>query len=398
MNKIGHNHLKKRYFFDKLFKLLGIAAISLSIMILTFMVCSIIYKGYKAFEIVEIKLPLYFEDGLTYKNNYNQIIENSFAQYFNCSDKSIIYNIVSEGSIFALKKLISENKHYINQKKDVWLITSARFKQNHQNKSAFSVSEQMIYDNLQKNHKIREKFNFNFFISTDSREAEIAGIGGSIIGTLLVILISILVAAPVAIATAIYLEEFAPNNKWTHLVEININNLAAVPSIVFGLLGLALFIGLLNIPRSSAMVGGLTLALMVLPTIIITTRNSLKSIPDSMRQAVMALGASDVQLLVHHTLPLAMPGIVTGIILSISRIIGETAPLIMIGMVAFMTDYPTNIYSPASVLPVQIYLWSDSPELGFAENTEAAILVLILLLSVINLGATLIRKRFEVKW
>jgi phosphate transport system permease protein len=200
------------------------------------------------------------------------------------------------------------------------------------------------------------------------------------------------------VAAAVYLEEFAPKNRWTDLIEVNINNLAAIPSIVFGLLGLAVFLNFMNLPRSASMVGGLVLTLMTLPTIIIASRASLKSVPPSIREAALGVGASKMQTISHHVLPLALPGMLTGAIIGMARALGETAPLLMIGMVAFIVDVPTGFNDPATVLPVQIYLWADSPERAFVERTSAAIMVLLLLLLAMNAAAVLLRNKFERRW
>jgi phosphate transport system permease protein len=210
--------------------------------------------------------------------------------------------------------------------------------------------------------------------------------------------VTLLLSFPMAVAAAVYLEEFAPRNRWTDLIEVNINNLAAVPSIVFGLLGLAVFLNFFGLPRSAPVVGGLVLTLLTLPTIIIASRAALKGVPPSIREAALGMGASKLQMIGHHVLPLAMPGILTGTIIGMARALGETAPLLMIGMVAFIVDIPTGITDPATVLPVQIYLWADSPERAFLERTSAAIIVLLLFLVVMNATAVILRKRFERRW
>lgn len=251
---------------------------------------------------------------------------------------------------------------------------------------------------LEQKKLARTIFNSTFFTQGDSRAPEQAGFLGAMIGSGLTLIICLLVVFPLGVMTAVYLEEFARKSKWVDIIEININNLAAVPSIVFGLLGLAVYINVMHLPRSAALVGGMTLALMVLPVIIIATRVALKSIPDSIRDAARALGASPIQVVWHHVLPLAMPGIMTGTILSMARAIGETAPLLMIGMVAFIVDLPMGFTSPATVMPVQIYLWASSPEIGFTQKTAAGILVLLVLLLLMNALAIILRKRFEVRW
>ncbi|MCW5207599.1 phosphate ABC transporter permease PstA, partial [Desulfobulbus sp. US2] len=241
-------------------------------------------------------------------------------------------------------------------------------------------------------------FNTTFFQAGDSREPELAGIRGAVMGSLFTLLVTLVLSFPVAVASAIYLEEFAPKNRWTDLVEVNINNLAAVPSIVFGLLGLAVFLNFFGMPRSSPLVGGLVLSLMTLPTIIIASRASLQAVPPSIREAALGVGASKMQTVFHHVLPLAMPGMMTGTIIGLSRALGETAPLLMIGMVAFIVDVPASITDPATGLPVQIFLWADSPERAFVERTSAAILVLLTVLISMNGLAVYLRMKFERRW
>ena len=253
-------------------------------------------------------------------------------------------------------------------------------------------------DYLNSQGKIKKTFNWAFFKNADSRKPERAGMAASIVGSFLTMFVFLLCAFPVGVMSALYLEEFAPKNALTDIIEISINNLAAIPSIIFGLLGLVIYLNFFSLPRSCAVVGGLTLALMVLPIIIIATRNAINAIPPSIKDGAVALGASRIQVMFHHTLPLALPGIMTGTILAISRAIGETAPLLMIGMVAFVADVPSSFLEPATAMPVQIYLWSDSPELGFAEKTSAAIMVLLAFLIAFNGIAVLIRKKFERKW
>jgi len=251
---------------------------------------------------------------------------------------------------------------------------------------------------LQQNGDIRTSFNVGFLTGGDSRDAERAGVGGAIIGSLFTLLICFLLSFFVGVMAAVYLEEFAPKNRWTMFLEVNINNLASVPSIIFGLLGLAIFLNAFGLPRSSSLVGGMVLALMTLPTIIIASRLSLQAVPPSIREAAFGLGATRIQAVFHHVFPLALPGMLTGAILGMARALGETAPLLMIGMVAFIADPPSNVLDPATALPVQVFLWSDSPERAFAEKTAGAILILILFLILMNMSAVLLRKKFEKKW
>jgi len=253
-------------------------------------------------------------------------------------------------------------------------------------------------DRLEAEGRLERKFNTAFLTAGDSREPELAGIWGAVSGSFFTLLITLVLSFPIGVAAAVYLEEFAKKNRWTDLIEVNINNLAAVPSIVFGLLGLAVFLNFFGLPRSAPLVGGLVLTLMTLPTIIIASRSALKAVPPSIREAALGVGASRMQMVVHHVLPLALPGMLTGAIIGMARALGESAPLLMIGMVAFIVDIPKGVTDPATVLPVQIYLWADSPERAFVERTSAAIMVLLAFLVVMNAGAILLRKKFERRW
>jgi len=262
------------------------------------------------------------------------------------------------------------------------------------------VSDQEVawLERLREDGVSRAAFNWSFFTSGDSREAERAGIRGALVGSALTLLVTLVICLPLGVGAAIYLEEFAPKNRVTELIEVNINNLAAVPSIVFGLLGLAVFLNFFALPRSAPLVGGLVLALLVLPTIIIASRAALKAVPPSIKEAALGIGASQQQAIFHHVLPLAMPGIMTGTIIGMAHALGETAPLLMIGMVAFIVETPLSITDAATVLPVQIYLWSDLPEIAFRAKTAAAIMVLLVFLFVMNGAAIVLRKRFERRW
>lgn len=251
---------------------------------------------------------------------------------------------------------------------------------------------------LQDQGRIENRFNVSFFQTGASTAPESAGIWSAAVGSFLTLLVTLALSFPIGVMAAIYLEEFAPKNRWTDLIEVNINNLAAVPSIIFGLLGLAVFLNFFGLPRSAPVVGGMVLALMTLPTIIIASRAALKSVPPSIRQAALGMGASRIQTVTHHVLPLAMPGILTGTIIGMAQALGETAPLLMIGMVAFVADIPGGFTDSATVLPVQIYLWADSPERAFVAKTSAAIMVLLAFLILMNALAVLLRKRFERRW
>ncbi len=314
---------------------------------------------------------------------------------------------MSTGAAYKLKDMVTANPKIIGTRQKVWVPAASdvdMFMKNKTDRTATQENRRLQdnqltwLDSLQNQGKLVKQFNTTFFTAGDSREPEMAGILGGVKGTFLTLLITLTLAFPIGVAAAIYLEEFAPQNHWTDLIEVNINNLAAVPSIIFGLLGLAVFINFFGLPRSTPIVGGLVLALMALPTIIIAGRASLKSVPPSIREAALGIGASKMQTVTHHVLPLAMPGMLTGAIIGMAHALGETAPLLMIGMVAFIVDIPGAISDPAAVLPVQIYLWADSPERGFTEKTSAAIMVLLAFLMTMNSLAIYLRKRFEIKW
>jgi phosphate transport system permease protein len=253
-------------------------------------------------------------------------------------------------------------------------------------------------DRLRADGLVTSGFNSTFFTRSDSTEPEQAGVLGAVVGSTLMLILTAALAIPIGVLAATYLEEFAPKNRWTDLVEVNINNLAAVPSIVYGLLGLAVFINWMNVPRSSPLVGGLVLALMALPTVIIATRSSLRAVPPSIREAALALGASRTQTVFHHVLPLALPGMMTGSILSLAHALGETAPLLMVGMVSFVPGVPDSLTSASTVLPVQIFIWENASERAFHERTAAAIMVLLAFMILMNLAAVLVRRRFERRW
>lgn len=262
----------------------------------------------------------------------------------------------------------------------------------------FSDQEIVWTDKLTERGYVRSGINTIFFTRGASREPEMAGVLGAAIGSALTLIVTLVIAFPLGVAAAIYLEEFAPKNRWTTIIEVNINNLAAVPSIVFGLLGLAVFLNFFELDRSAPYVGGMVLALMTLPTIIIASRAALRAVPPSIREAALGIGASRLQTVTHHVLPLAMPGILTGTIIGMAQALGETAPLLMIGMVAFVVDIPTAFSDPSTVLPVQIFMWADFPEPAFQQRTSAAIMVLLAFLIAMNAIAVVLRKRFERRW
>jgi phosphate transport system permease protein len=395
------SNLKKRHLKEIRFRAAGMLSIAFALMFLVILFSMILQKGVSAFlrsEIaLEINLP---KENINYRQAIKQGLKQQFPEAQSVREINSLYQILSKVAVFELQKQVEKNPQLMGQKSIFWFSASSKADMYFKHEMATGLSETQIYwlNELQSSSQVREVFNWNFFKFADSREPEIAGIGAGLKGSILVMIIFLILAFPIAVMCAFYLEEFAPKNRLTDIIEISINNLAAIPSIIYGLLGLTVYLQFMNLPRSSSIVGGLTLFMLVLPVIIIATRNTIRSIPSTIRDGAMALGASKMQVVLHHLLPLSIPGIMTGTILAVSRALGETAPLLMIGMVAFIADIPSNFVDPTTVLPVQIYLWSDSPEAGFAEKTAAAILVLLGFLILFNLFAVILRKKFERKW
>ncbi len=415
--------LKKRNTRENLFRFFGLVSILISFIFLLVLLVNIFSQGIPAFQQTYVKLDIvldeetleinkFSDEDALYSANYGKIIKNSLKQKFpgvkGRKQKRALKNIVSKFSQYDLRDLVIADPELLGTKQSFWLLAKDDidvFMKGNIDRT-LPESDRRIkdyqlkwIDQLIAENRLEKRFNTVLFNSGDSREPEQAGLKGAIIGSFYTMLVTLLLSFPIAVATAAYLEEFAPqNNRWVDFIEININNLAAVPSIVFGLLGLAVYINFFGIPRSTPLVGGLVLTLMTLPTIIISSRAAIKSVPPSIKQAAVGLGASRVQVLFQHTLPLAMPGILTGTIIGMAQALGETAPLLMIGMVAFVAEIPNGIFDPATVMPVQIYLWSDSPERAFSERTYAAIILLIAFLVVMNIFAILLRKKFERRW
>ncbi len=395
-------NLKHRNKKEKCFLFLAISSIGFAVLFLILLISAIFFKGYNGFFVTKIQLNIPLQI-LEQKNpNYREIIKDELkiiANKLNITEPfelNQIYQLISK-----ISNLELEEQHIKNPTNDkFWLLASSKIDSfvKYDEENNLSETQLKFINYLKSNQLLQTKFNLNFFTNTDSRQPEIAGIFSSLMGSLFMMLVFLICALPIAIFCAFYLEEFAKKNKFTDFIEISINNLAGIPSIIYGLLGLTLYLQILHLPRSSTLVGGLTLFMLVLPVIIIATRNTIRTIPSSIRDGALAIGASKIQLIWHHLLPLSIPGIMTGTILAISRAIGETAPLLMIGMVAFIADAPSSILDPTSALSVQIYLWSDLPEQGFVEKTSAGIIVLIGLLILLNLGAIILRKKFEKKW
>ncbi len=398
------NNINKRKKSEKRFIFLGKISIGFSLFFLVALFAMIIYKSNGVFTSTKIGIEFDLNEKTDIaKLDHRQIIKQNLRKIDpkinSIVELNLLYQLVSKASDLDLKKSIERNKN--NAPTQIyWVKASSKVDMfiKHQDTSGLKENQILWIKKLQEQNKIKTFFNWEFFQFGDSREPEIAGILSSFVGSLMIMLIFLIFAFPVAIMCAFYLEEFAKKNRLTDIIEISINNLAAIPSIIYGLLGLTLYLQFMHLPRSSSLVGGMTLFMLVLPVIIIATRNTIRSIPSQIRDGALAIGASKMQLIWHHLLPLSIPGIMTGTILAISRALGETAPLLMIGMVAFIADTPQNFSDPSSALAVQIYLWSDLPEAGFVEKTSGAILVLLTFLILLNLSAIILRKKFERKW
>ncbi len=414
--------LAKRYAAERRFRWFGVFAISMGMVFLSLLFFTIIGKGYGAFTQTYVALEINFSaeqvdpegnrsvQSLT-AGDFSSVIKaalrEQFPQVSGRQQKRNLYSLISNDSPFALRKMLLANPELVGTRQQVWLLADddvdmivkghIRYEKGAQ--APETMQQKIDWVNaLQQENRVERRFNTLFFTNGDSREPEQAGIWGAAVGSFYTIIVTLLLSFPIGVAAAVYLEEFAPQNRWTDLIEVNINNLAAVPSIVFGLLGLAVFINFFGMPRSAPLVGGLVLTLMTLPTIIIAGRAALKSVPPSIREAALGIGASRLQTVFYHVLPLAMPGMLTGTIIGMAQALGETAPLLMIGMVAFIVDIPGGVFDPSTALPVQIYLWADSPERAFVERTSAAIMVLLAFLITMNALAVFLRKRFERRW
>ncbi len=415
--------LKKRYAREKRFRFFGLMSIIISFIFLIVLLVTIFSKGWPAFQQTYIKLDIeldeatlginkFSEEDVLFSASYQKVIKNSLKQMFpkakGRKQKRARNNLVSKSAQYAVRDKVLADPRLLGTKQSFWFLAKDDIDVFMKGNIDRSLPEsdrrikdyQLIWiDKLIAEGRLERRFNTVLFTAGDSREPEQAGVKGAIMGSIFTMLVTLSLSFPIAVAAAAYLEEFAPqNNRWVDFIEININNLAAVPSIVFGLLGLAVYIGFFGIPRSTPLIGGLVLTLMTLPTIIIASRAAIKSVPPSIKQAAVGLGASRMQTLFHHTLPLAMPGILTGTIIGMAQALGETAPLLMIGMVAFVAEVPGGIMDPATVMPVQIYLWSDSPERAFSERTSAGIMILLGFLVMMNIIAIMLRKKFEHRW
>ena len=413
--------LMKRHLAESRFKTYGILGIISATVFLIVILSTIFIEGKSAFKSTYIKLDVFFDpstidpdgtrdiDEIRFAN-YRKVIKNSLKNYFpevTGKEMKSLTELISSSEEENLMQAILKNNDLIGANKKVWLKASSKIDIIHKNPEMKDLSEsnRLIsdkelewFDKLTRNGDVKFSLNKIFFLKADSTEPEQAGILGSILGSFFTLVITLILSFPIAVAAGVFLEELAPKNRLTDIIEININNLAAVPSIIFGLLGLAIFLNVMHLPRSAPIVGGMVLALMTLPTIIIATRVSLKAVPPSIREAAVGLGATKFQSVIHHVLPLAIPGIATGTIIGMSRALGESAPLLLIGMVAFIVDIPGSFTDSATVLPVQIYLWKSTAARGFVELTAAGVIVLLTFLILMNALAIYVRNKFEKKW
>lgn len=417
--EIIRKSLKKRYRKEKRFRLYGILAIGIALAALVVLFADIIGKGYSGFLKTELKLEVRYDPELLYiddatdpkqlrNGDYMAPIIAALQDLVDAGDSRQemreLAQLVNTYAPSTLQKQLRENPGLLGETQTLSLLTSDEVEVmvKHQNDPDYSIrlteQQQRWVQTLIESGHLGTAFNDVLFTQGDSREPSNAGVLAAVVGSLLTMIVTLVLSFPIGVAAAVYLEEFAPKNRFTDFIEVNINNLAAVPSIIFGLLGLAVFINLFGLPRSVPMVGGLVLTLMTLPTIIISSRAAIKTVPPSIREAAAGIGASKMQVVLHHVLPLALPGMMTGAIIGMAQALGETAPLLLIGMVAFIVDVPDGFFDPATVLPVQIFLWSGSPEQAFIERASAAIMILLAFLISMNAVAIWLRRRLERRW
>jgi phosphate transport system permease protein len=414
--------LRRRYRAERRFRLYGLAAVLLGVLAVLFLFGTIFGRGLSAFRQAELTLQIHYDPAeidpaggrdpeALATGNYTALVRAALRERFagveGRTETRALYELVSSAAPFRLQHRVQDDPRLIGTREPVTFLASANVDQllkGHIDRELPEESRVLSdlqigwIDALAQDGSLRLAFNGGFFLNGDSRDPEQAGVLGALVGSLLTLAVTLLLSFPIGVAAAVYLEEFSVRNRWTDLIEVNINNLAAVPSIVFGLLGLAVFLNFFGMPRSAPLVGGFVLTLLTLPTIIIASRAALKAVPPSIREAALSMGASKLQTVAHHVLPLAMPGMLTGAIIGMARALGETAPLLMIGMVAFIVDVPRSLTDPATALPVQIFLWADSPERAFLERTSAAIMVLLAFLVVMNATAVILRNRYERRW
>ena len=414
--------LKQRYAAEARFKLYGKLAIAAALSAVFFLLYTIFTAGYSAFWRTQIQFEVTLDASFLKVNPQSSYEELARANYLGLFRKNVVENnpdiksrserrdliqMFSESAETDLRDLVLSDPSLLGTTQKLWFLASSPVDTIVKGAAPRDIEEERrVVSNLQlrlldqwtAEGRVGSIFNINFFTRGDSRNPELAGLAGALAGSFWALLVCFVISFPMGIAAAIYLEEFAPKNRITEIIEVNINNLAAVPSIIFGLLGLAVILNFFGVPRSTPLAGGIVLSLMTLPTIIIACRAALKAVPPSIRQGALAMGASPMQVVLHHVLPLALPGTLTGTIIGLAQALGETAPLLMIGMFAFVVDIPTSPLESAAALPVQVYLWAESSERGFVELTAAAIMVILVFLVLMNLLAVIFRKKFERRW
>jgi phosphate transport system permease protein len=400
--------IRRRYAAERRFRLLGLSAILISAAFLAFLLVTMLANGVRGFTQTEVRLDIDFsrsaliidlaalkgfgaDAALAGADIDGSVRAAATAQYGETGPA-----LLSESAWLRVREAIREDPSVLIRAGTFWIPVSSEI--DVAAKSDGTPEAERAYAKLEARDAVRTGFNWNFLTGADATDPTAVGVWGAFKGSLLTMLVTLALAFPIGVLSAVYLEEYAPRNRWTDLIEVSINNLAAVPSIIFGLLGLAMFLNFMHLPRSAPLVGGITLALMTMPVIVIAGRNAIKSVPPSIRDAALGIGASRVQVVFHHVLPLALPGILTGTIIGMARALGETAPLLMIGMRAFIASPPGGVTDPATVLPVQIFLWSDEVSRGFVEKTSAAIIVLLVFLLAMNGLAIYLRNKFERRW
>jgi phosphate transport system permease protein len=412
------SRLKVRHASERRFRLYGQLAIAVALSFLVLLLGRIVTQGASTFVVHSISVQVPLDparidvtdlEGV----NYDMMVADAILAKLGEQDdefgikSSAIKDLMSPDFGFQLLDMVKADKGLIGKtvtvsgplRANADLYFKGEIKRSSPEEERVLSNEQLDWlDKLKALGVISSGFNSGFFTKSDSTEPEQAGVLGAVVGSAMMLLVTAFLAVPIGVMAAVYLEEFAPKNRWTDVIEVNINNLAAVPSIVYGLLGLGLFINTLGVPRSSPLLGGLVLALMALPTVIIATRSSLKAVPPSIREAALGVGASRTQAVFHHVLPLAMPGVMTGSILALAHALGETAPLLMIGMVSFVPGVPQGFTEAATVLPVQVFIWENASERAFHERTAAAIMVLLVFMILMNAVAIIVRRRFERRW
>lgn len=395
--------LRRRYLGERLFRGFGLLAILVAMGFLAFLLVSMTWTGISGFgrtdvattfDFPALALPL---DSATLTGD-NADYALAAAGIPAATERALgpAAAAVSDAAWLTVRDALKADPSLLGQRATLLLPASSAIEL--AERGAGTAEDNALYQGVKAKGLIHHRFNWPFLTGSDATGSNAVGIWGAFKGSLLTMLVTLVLAFPVGVLSAVYLEEYAPKNRWTDLIEVSINNLAAVPSIIFGLLGLAVFLNIFHMPRSAPLVGGLTLALMTMPVIVIAARNAIKAVPPSIRDAALGIGASPVQVVTHHVLPLALPGILTGTIIAMSRALGETAPLLMIGMRVFLSTPPQSLTDPATVLPMQIFLWSDEVGRGFIEKTSAAIIVLLVFLLAMNGVAIYLRDRFETRW